>query len=541
MKVHAAVATALREHGVDLIFGLMGDVNMLLLSSFIEECGGTFVPAVHEAGAVSMADGYHRLSGRLGVVSVTHGPAFTNTLTALVEGVRAGSPLLILTGAPPAIRGHLQYVDHESLAATAGAAYERVWRPDSAVIDVACAVRRALVERRPVVLDLPSDLLLTDVDYRRTQPVSVPELGPPSEESVDTALGVILSSSRPVIIAGRGAARKDARDSIIDFARVLGAPLATTLLAKDLFAGLPENIGVCGSLSTPPALDAISRSDCVIAFGASLSRHTAAAGELFTDKAVIQCSGFDSPTGQFVSPTLYVAGDAAQTAREFACKARELGSLPRTSALTRLREENSRWQAARNQWPDRSGSATVDVAKALRRLSELLPRNRVVVTDAGRFTLTAWHEVEVTQPGAFTHSASFGSIGLGLATAIGAAVARPAELTVCLIGDGGFMMSAVNLWTAVRQGSNLLVVVIDDGSYGAEYDKLSSYGVSPDHSLMTWDVASVARGYGVDALSVRGEADLSEVISRVSDLTGPLLLDVHVDPAHTANYDGTPQ
>src|ERR1700689_2571158 len=94
MKLHAAVARTLSDHGVDTTFGVMGDANMLYLVDFREQNGGTFISSVSEGGAVSMADGYSRVSGRLGVASVTHGPGLTNTMTALTEAVRARTPLV---------------------------------------------------------------------------------------------------------------------------------------------------------------------------------------------------------------------------------------------------------------------------------------------------------------------------------------------------------------------------------------------------------------------------------------------------------------
>jgi thiamine pyrophosphate-dependent acetolactate synthase large subunit-like protein len=542
VKVHAAAAAALRDHGADVMFGLMGDANMLVVASYIEEIGGRFVPVAHEAGAVSMADGYHRATGRIGVASITHGPAFTNTLTALAEAARFGSAVLVMTGAPPSMRGHLQQIDIAALAADVGAGYERAWSPASMTHDLAVAARRAVTQRRPIVFDLPSSLLLADVDYQAAAPVTAPELGAPDEDVLDRALGIMLSAARPVIVAGRGAANERARTAIIDFARTIGAPLSTTLVAKDLFAGLPENIGICGSLSTPPAVDAIANSDCVISFGASLSRHTAAGGDLFAGKPVIQCSGLDSPEHEFVVPTVHVAADAALAAREFTRKAREAGVTPRVDNVRRAVEQSERWEAERAQWTDRSGAETVDLARTLRSLSCSLPADRFVVSDAGRFTLTAWHEVAAETPGAFTHTASFGSIGLGLATAIGASVAEPSRLTVCLVGDGGFMMAAVHLWSAVQARANLLVVVVNDGSYGAEYDKLGSYGVTPELSLLSWpNLAELARAYGLQARTIASAADLELFTGSIDQLHGPMLLDLRVDPKFTANYDGSPQ
>jgi acetolactate synthase I/II/III large subunit len=160
MRVHARVAQTLRAAGIDTMFGLMGDANLFVAISYIEEHGGRFVPALDEGGAVSMADGFARTSGQIGVASVTHGPGVTNTLTALTEAVRARSHLVLLTGDTPSMTDHLQRFDIRAAAALAGADYVRIAGPSTAAEQLWQALSTVAATSTPVVVDVPLDQTL---------------------------------------------------------------------------------------------------------------------------------------------------------------------------------------------------------------------------------------------------------------------------------------------------------------------------------------------------------------------------------------------
>ncbi len=526
MLVHAAVAEALRGLGVDTVFGLMGDGNMHTLVDFVTS-GGRYVGSVHEAGAVSMADGYARVGGRLGVASITHGPGVSNALTALTEAVRARSPLLVLTGDTPARPDHLQRLDLRAAAGLTGASYHRVLRPSDAVGDLVAAARSALATGRPVLFDVPVDLQKADFDAPVTvRPLPARQAVEPDPDALDRALGAIVSARRPVIVAGRGAA--GARMELVELADLIGAPLGTTLLGKDLFRGHPLDLGVIGTLSTAITTETVLAADCVIVFGAGLNRYTTAEGSLLDGKAVVRID---------VDPAHpdSVVGDAAATARAMATQLREVGyrfPASRTSALSTLATALSS-HSPREEFADRSGSGTIDARTAVIRLDELLPEERVVVTDTGRFVYAPWRYLHVPEPSAFAHTLNFAAIGLGLATAIGAAAASPDRLTVAVIGDGGGMMGITELITASHAGLPLLVVVCNDGAYGMEYRGLELAGCDTAPSLLAWpDLADVARPLGADAVTVRDLAELEEAVASLKlPLARPMVLELKNDPA----------
>lgn len=530
MTVHAAVAATLAGHGTDTVFGLMGDANMLYLTDFMRDQHGRFVGATHEGAGVSMADGYSRVSGKTGVASVTHGPALTNTVTALVEAVRNRSRLLLITGETPWQNGHIQAIDIQGVVAPSGAGYERVYHPGDVSAAVGRALRRIDAERRPVVLDVPFDLLMRDAPAEPFHGHRVAAVPLPDAASLDQALGRLASARRPVIIAGRGAVEAGAGEEIVALARAAGASLATSLLAKDFFRGVKGNLGICGTLSSRLAEEEIAASDCVLAFGAGLNRFTAAA--LPEGATIIQCDTDPAAFGAWTPVDLAVLGDARAVAAAMTAALAEAGFAPSDDRLAHL-EADLPGDPAGAEFTDVSDAVSVDLRAAMVRLDEVLPRERIVVTDVGRYMLAPWRYLHVDQPSHFIHSCNFGSIGLGLGTAIGAAAAEPNVPVVAVLGDGGFMMNMAEFSTAVRNKLRLMVVVANDGCYGAEYRKLTEYGVDPAYSLSDWpDFPAVADAMGGHSISVGSVKELDQVTDLAASLeTGPVLIDLKLNPA----------
>src|SRR3712207_1314250 len=159
MKVYEAVAETLSRLGVDTTFGLVGSGNFGLIDHMTRNCDIAYHASRHEAAAVAMADGYARVSGKLGACTVHQGPGVTNALTALTEAVKARTPLLLLAGdtATTALYQNLD-VDQDAVVGSVGAGTERIRTANTAVEDVARAVRRAKIERRPMVISLPIDI-----------------------------------------------------------------------------------------------------------------------------------------------------------------------------------------------------------------------------------------------------------------------------------------------------------------------------------------------------------------------------------------------
>jgi len=530
-KVHAALAAVLADHGVRTAFGVTGDGNMFIVDSFVREHGGRYVATANEAGAVLMAMGYASASGGLGLATVTQGPGLANALGVLISAARERLPVVVLTG-DIAVRGHSQNIDQALVVTPTGAAYEQARSAKTAPDDLVRALRRALAERRPVVFALPVGLNFADTDYT---PGGKPELVrgqavPPDPDALDAAAGIIASARRPIVLGGSGATSGTAPEALRRLGDVLGAPLATTLPAKGLFGYDKHDLGVFGSFSTPQAVEAIMASDCVVAVGASLSRLTGG-GEgwpYFQGKRIVHCDiDTRSIGGQYPADAPVVADAAAFAAAV-------TGLLDQAGyAGTGFRDSLAGGQAKAEASPA-AGDEPVDPAEAMITLNAVLPASRSVVTDGGRFVRHAVENLSVPSARHFAHAGrGFGAVGNGLPMAIGVGAALRDGPVVAVVGDGSFMLGGLAEFnTAVRHGIDLIVVVCNDGAYGAEYRKLRGHGFDVATSLFDWpDFGPVAESLGGSGFTVRTAADLARLGDVIAARGRPLLIDIKLDPA----------
>ncbi|HEY1970181.1 MAG TPA: thiamine pyrophosphate-binding protein [Pseudonocardia sp.] len=534
MYARDSVGQAIAGYGIEATFGVAGDANLFLIDALVRTQGIAYYSAAHEAGAVMMADGYGRVRGSVGIASVTHGPGLTNTITALVEAVRNRSRLVVLCGDTPASKPfHLQNIDQRELVKATGARFEPIRSADTAAADTLTALRIAAREELPVVVNMPLDLLESPVLADAAVPARInaaadlaqPRVVPDGAD-LDRALGIIAAARRPVVLAGRGAVRSGARPALLQLAEMLGAPLATTLLAKDWFRGAAGNIGICGTLSGDTAGDLLAKSDCIVAFGAALTPHTTANGDLVRDTAVVQCDLRPSAFDRFGPVEARLLGDARATA-EAMIEALANVSTPTTRFRAQLTPpEPALAMPAR---PD----GRLDPLGATLAIEGMLPPERTVVLDAGRYMGLPMRHISVPDPEGFIFTCNFGSIGLGTGNAVGAAVARRDRPTVAFVGDGGFMMGGIAEFnSAVRHRLDLVLVVYNDRSYGAEYIQLERAGLPTALSEFAWpDLADTARAMGGEAVTCATADDLPAVAKAIDGRTTPLLIDLRLDPA----------
>lgn len=538
MKAFHVIAKFLaHERAGKPVFGLMGDANLAFLGAFIEAEKGNYVGAVREGGAVSMAEGYARMSGEVGVASVTHGPALTNTLTELTEAARGRAPIVVIYGDTPTHNEHFQYFDSQAFARAAGAHYERVLTPELLVTTMRKAFLRARLDSVPVLLDIPFPLMKAELEW--TPPAlthAAPQAIAPDTDAVDEALGLLMSAKRPFVLAGRGAVAAGARDAILALARKVNAPVLTSLLAKQLFEGEPENLGIHGTLSTPAAIEYMGEADVVLSLGASLNNWQTDHYQLLEGKQVIQSDIDPAAIAKFGPVAQAVVGDARLVSEAMVARLDEIGHEPRRAAYLEKIAQTP-FRESRDLFVPHTGDGFVDMRHAALTLSEALPQGTVNITDVGRFCYSVWPHIDVT-PGRWHYAGYFGSIGLGIAEGVGAALAVDDAPTVVWAGDGGSMQGLLEISTAVRAKAPLLVVVMNDQCYGAEYGKLQAVGWHAETSFLEWpSFAESAAGLGAETLRVTSAQELEAAAARVSAWSAesvagdarPLLIEVVAD------------
>jgi thiamine pyrophosphate-dependent acetolactate synthase large subunit-like protein len=353
----------------------------------------------------------------------------------------------------------------------------------------------------------------------------------PAPEVTDALADALARAERPVFIAGRGA--RKAKQELTDLSERVGALLATSAVSRGLFHGDPFNLDVSGGFATPVAAELIAGADLVIAWGCALSPWTTRRGDLIgRDATVIQVDANPAALGAVHRVDIGIPSDVATAARAVSAELERRGQRAqgyRTPEVAKRLAAEGRWRDVPFQPESEAGR--IDPRTLSIALDDLLPAERTVATDSGNFMGYPAMFLGVPDEDGLVFTQAFQSVGLGLATALGAAIARPDRLTVAALGDGGALMGASELETAVRLSiTDLIVVVYDDEAYGAEVHHFGPQGHPLDTVVFPpTDIAAIARGYGFEAATVRAQEDLAAVSSWLAGpRVRPLLIDAKV-------------
>jgi acetolactate synthase I/II/III large subunit len=580
MPVTEAVAAVLAGLGVDTVFGVVGSGNFVVTNALIAR-GARYVAARHECGAAVMADAWARMTGRPGVLSVHQGPGLTNALTGITEAAKSRTPLVVLAAdvASAAVRSNFR-IDVAALATSVGATAFRLHSPGFAVDETARAYRTAMTERRTVVLALPLDVQAGACTMPPVEPLGPASAVQPSATAVAALADALRRARQPVFIAGRGARIARAGPDLERLADRCGALLATSAAGKGLFRSSPLDLDVSGGFASPLAAELIFNADLVVGWGCSLNMWTLRHGKLIgPDAAVVQVDHEQGAIGAHRPVRLGVTGDVGVTARavsdqldaesggrgldsdtgdrgldsetgdrgrgsetggrgsESGGGAGEGGAAGndvgyRSAGLRARIAAEVRWRDV--PYDDESDGRRIDPRTLTIKLDDMLPAERIVAVDSGNFMGYPSMYLSVPDADGFCFTQAYQSIGLGLASAVGSAIARPDRLTVAALGDGGALMGISELETVVRLGLPMVIVVYDDEAYGAEV-----HHFGPDGGSLTTvtfppaDIAEIGRGFGCDGVTVRGAGDLGPVGEWLEGpRERPLVIDAKVTSQH---------
>jgi acetolactate synthase-1/2/3 large subunit len=556
VNVSQILARRLRDAGVTVVFGVMGDGNMHWLAEYATLPGVRWCPAWHEAGAVGMADGYARAAGRagtgrasaardsaardsadrdrVGVATVTMGPGLAQGLAALTAAVRTRSPLLVITAEPDHVSPpHAQDVDQRSWAAAAGARYRLVTEP----ADLSGALAETMACARsghPAVLAIAVSLMEREHDDDEPGSAPPPAPGPAGSDltGLEPAARLLAASRRPLVLLGRGAELSGAVQAAVEVGRRIGACFLTTVPAKGCLADArdPFDLGLAGTMAHPPARRLAGTADVVLVIGAALDAYNTFGGSFFRGARLIRVD--IRPPAEMWHP----AGDVIDITADAATAITGLAALlppgpepglrtPQTADL--LASEPAR-RAALNAAEPPDGLNPWAVIAAI---DAAVPDRAHVVTGVGHFWYFAAPYLSARPGRTFDFGYGFGLIGQGLPLAIGAAVAAGADRpTVAIEGDGSFWMNPQELQSAVRFGADLLVIVLDNAAYGSEFHKLGIAGLDPVAGAFDRpaDVVAVARALGAAARRVATMDELHSGLASLAASGGVRVLDVGI-------------
>jgi len=536
----------LLQENIRFIFGIPGAQPITFLDGihrFGREEGIDFVMTRHEQAAAHMADTYARLTGGVGVCMGTVGPGAVNLVPGVYEAYANSIPILVLTAQNQSWKS---YPDHGS---TQGCDHLALFRPITKWNGLVShwkripemvreAFRQALSGRPgPVHLDLPVDVLFAEGDDSEIdilpssayRPITLAGADP---STIEQAATMLAHAAKPIIQAGGGVLRSGATDEVVALAELLGCPMITGLTAR---GAIPEDHPLYLAQPGFGALAARQQADVVLVVGSRLGSF-----DFFGrppiwgqpgEQKVIQIDTAPESIGENRPADLAILGDAKATLRGI-CDCLEKVIEPRAEHpdLPQYRDVQAAWLKNFEEMAA-SDAAPIHPLRVVRDARAFFPRDAVFVTDGGNTTIWSHYLTRIYEPNTCLWSGDSGMGGGGLPKAIAAKLACPERPVYAICGDGFFMMNVQELETAVRLGTNIVVIVNNDRAYGmikaAQDGVFAKRYIGVDFTDVRYDKMAEAAGWHGER--VEDPKQITAALQRAVDSGKPALLDVIID------------
>ncbi len=456
MKGADILINCLLEQGVDTIFGYPGGTVLDIYDALYRNGKIHHILTAHEQGAAHAADGYARVTGKVGVCFATSGPGATNLVTGIATAYMDSIPLVAITGNVGLNmlgRDSFQEVDIAGITMP-------ITKHNFIVKDVnelAATIRKAFYiassgRKGPVLIDILKNVQIAECDYEPAKPLPAKAIAI-DEKRLDQAAKIINESKKPLIMAGGGVVASRAFEELKELSVKLDAPVTYTLMGKGALADNDErNIGMLGMHGTVAAARALIASDCIIALGTRFSDRVALNRELFANgKKVIHVDVDNAEFNKNVAVTLTVLADVKQCLK---------------SIMPKLDKKSGDWmKQAKNADGKKDAIANVRAYDILKAAAEIAPDDSPLITDVGQHQMWAAQQYPMNKPALFCSSGGLGTMGYGMGAAIGAAFGT-GRLCVLVTGDGCFNMNMNELSTAVTEGVPLVILLMENGVLG---------------------------------------------------------------------------
>ncbi len=528
MRGTEALLTMLEERGVNTIFGYPGGSVISIYDELLDS-DMRHVLVRHEQCAAHMADGYARAGGMPGVCLATSGPGATNLVTGIATAYADSSPMLALTGQVAAGSlglGAFQEVDAYSLLMPITKHSYRVLDVDRLphAIDEGWKICQS-GRRGPVHIDMPVDQMGLDLD-----PALIHEeygIKPMTEDlsGIHEAVQWIREARRPLILVGGGAV--DASEEVMELAKLTGAPVATTLMGMGVVpSSYGMNMGPLGLHGRLAALEMSADADLIISVGSRFSDRTYSPHDRMRQGRVIHVDIDPTEFGKHGHQCVNLQADAGKALRALICA---LGSKP-VRFEEWVRRAGSLKAGARITAD--MGAVPIKPQRVMQEINRLLDDDTVVTTDVGQNQMWAMHYLDIERPRQFISSGTFGTMGFGLPSAIGAKAACPDKKVMTVTGDGGLQMVIQELATSVAEDFPVTVVLLNNGVLGM-IRQMQKYYWNKRYNAQELgddpDFVKIAEGYRCNGIRVERPDEIRDALKTALESDRTTIVEIMVD------------
>ncbi|AJZ75169.1 biosynthetic-type acetolactate synthase large subunit [Candidatus Nitrosotenuis cloacae] len=533
-----ALIKALEKQGVKEIFGLPGGANLPMYDELYKS-NIRHILVRHEQSAAHMADGYGRVSRRAGVCFATSGPGATNIVTGLATANADSSPMVAITGQVPTAMIGRDAFQESDIIGIANPVVKYSFQPIKAV-DIPEVVKKGFYiaeTGRPgaVLIDIPKDVQTNEADIPFPDEVKIRGYHPwtdPDVVAIEKAIKLLLSSTKPVILAGGGVIISSAFAELQSIAELLMIPVVSTFKGKGAFPEThPLSLGPIGMHGHAEANKIMSEADCVLAIGTRFSdRSVGRFDEFEKNLKIIHLDVDPAEIGKNQTTSVAVVGDVRASLRIFLRLLIQKVTKPSEDNvwIKHVKEVKEYWKENLKLHP---GELTA--ARILRKLREVMPHQSIVTTEVGQHQMWASLFYDVISPGTFFSSTGLGTMGWGFPAAIGAKAARPDLPVVDIAGDGSFNMTENSLATSVLDNLPVIVFLVNNYTLGMVaqwqrtfYDR-RMIGVDQKQCP---DYCKLAESYGAQGIRVGNLDELGQAIKAGLKSDVATVIDIPIDP-----------
>ncbi|MEC4294208.1 biosynthetic-type acetolactate synthase large subunit [Adlercreutzia shanghongiae] len=537
-----ALIASLEAEGVDTVFGYPGGQAIKIYDALYDSDQIHHILARHEQGAVHMADGYARSTGRPGVVVVTSGPGATNTVTGIATAYMDSVPLVVITGqVGRGVIGTDSFQESDIVGITMPVVKHSylLQSTDELTRTVREAFHIASTGRPgPVLIDVPSDLAGAEMVFEYPDEVNLPSYKPTyrgNAKQIRAACRLLEEADQPLLYAGGGVIASEATEELVALMDMMQIPTVVTLMGK---GGIPEdhplNLGPVGMHGAKYSNMAMTEADLIIVAGARFSdRVTGRVSEFAPNAKIVHIDIDPAEIGKIRDADVPIVGDLKGVLAGMLATLEKDGARPR----------DAQWIADINAWRARypfyhpnmavnEGDGEIIPELVLAELGRQLdPAASIVTTEVGQHQMWAHQFLFRKLPRTFLSSGGLGTMGFGFPAAIGAAVANPGKTVVCIAGDGSFQMNSQEMATVAINGVPVKVMILDNRCLGMvrQWQKLF-YEKRYSETLLAPvpDFVKLAAAYGWEGERVEKPSEVADAIRRMLAATGPYLLDVAI-------------